>query len=132
MRVSIAVACVVVAGAVFAPGSGHRVEAQAQVPHEATAGPPMGAAAQRRDTSRPLRDIPPQPPVSTREDFEVKQAPAEPATPLRVVFSTRGPRGSRLKSPQAIRALSARMGSTSSVVLSRRRKRTPRGLKNDN
>src|SRR5688572_20969361 len=42
-------------------------------------GPPEWAPAVRHDTSRPLREIPARPPVSTREDYEVKQhVPAPP------------------------------------------------------
>ena len=39
---------------------------------------PSWAPAVRHDTSRPLRDIPAQPPINTRDDYEVKQASLPP------------------------------------------------------
>ncbi len=41
-------------------------------------GTPEWVSAVRHDTSRPLREMPPRPAVSTRQDFTVKQAPPTP------------------------------------------------------
>jgi hypothetical protein len=71
MKTSSALILTVTASAILLVPSANSIQAQGQIPEQA--GPPSWAPAVRHDTSRPLRDMQPTPPVSTREDFEVKK-----------------------------------------------------------
>jgi hypothetical protein len=76
MRASSAVVLVVASSAVLLISPGVEVRAQGQSQEQGLAvGRPEWLPAVRHDTSRPLADMPPTPSVSTRVDFEVKQAP---------------------------------------------------------
>ena len=66
MKASSAVIVFAASSLMFVSSAGVGAQGQA-------VGRPEWAAASRHDTSRPLREMPPRPAVSTREDFEVKQ-----------------------------------------------------------
>jgi hypothetical protein len=67
-------ALVILAAAVVITSSGRGTGAQGLA-----VGRPEWSAASRHDTSRPLREMPPRPAISTREDFEVKHETPKPA-----------------------------------------------------
>lgn len=75
MKISTALVLSLTAGAMFVAMPVPEVRAQGQ---SGPQGPPEWLSAVRHDTSRPLRDMPPTPGVSTRADFAVKQAPPTP------------------------------------------------------
>lgn len=70
MKSSSALVLTLAAAAVLVIPSTGSVQAQGQSQNP---GPPEWVAAVRHDTSRPLREMPPTPSVSTRQDFEVKK-----------------------------------------------------------
>ena len=74
MNKPLSLVALTVALGILAPAFGSPTAAQGQ-----GGGPPDWTPAVRHDTSRPLREIPGKPAVSTRDDFEVKQH--LPATP---------------------------------------------------
>ncbi|HEX5070537.1 MAG TPA: hypothetical protein VFV78_10015 [Vicinamibacterales bacterium] len=83
MKASSAAIVFAASSLVLASASGTGAQGQA-------VGRPEWAAASRHDTSRPLREMPARPAISTREDFEVKQE------------STRGQAGQPDQSVQSI------------------------------
>lgn len=75
-RVRVGVLSLVAAGCVlWAPAIEGRANGQDQ---GQAVGRPEWVPAVRHDTSRPLRDMPARPPVSSREDFDVRQGPPIP------------------------------------------------------
>lgn len=76
MKAPVAILVTFAAGTVLFAAPAGQLQAQGQ--GGGPQGPPEWVSAVRRDTSRPLREMEPKPGVSTRDNFEVKQAPPSP------------------------------------------------------